>query len=132
MNVNGVQSTSAYASAVEVRTAKQELDQSDFIKLLVAQIQNQDPLNPMDNTEMIAQMAQFSMLTQIESLNQSLLSVQALQMIGKDIYAEVTSGSGVLAISGKVDKVTVRDGKCMLSVGGYDVSLDDVREVYNA
>ncbi|HER20124.1 MAG TPA: hypothetical protein ENO14_03660, partial [Chromatiales bacterium] len=42
--------------------SKQNLDQTDFLKLLTTQMQNQDPMKPMDNTQFVAQMAQFSSL----------------------------------------------------------------------
>lgn len=131
MNVHAIQGGSAYTSKVEERKPKQGLDQEDFMKLLVAQMQNQDPLNPMNDQEMIAQMAQFSLLEQMEALNKSFLSTQALQMIGKSVYAEVPQANGeILPVTGQVDRVSLRDGKVILGVGDYEISMEDVREVF--
>ena len=61
-------------------SGSQTLGQADFLKLMTAQMQNQDPFNPVDNTQMVAQMAQFSQTTGIAEMNQSLKSmVQSLQ-----------------------------------------------------
>ncbi len=53
------------------------LDQSDFIRLLTTQMQNQDPTDPVDNKDTIAQMAQFSSLAGIDQVNATLQSIQA-------------------------------------------------------
>ncbi len=71
------------------------LGKDDFLKILIAQLQNQDPLNPMDDREFIAQMAQFSSLEQMMSMNtamQTMLNVQLSEtlvkhseLIGKEV-----------------------------------------------
>ena len=62
-------STSATTSASNI--------QMDYMKLLVTQLQNQNPLKPMDNNEMASQLAQFSQLQQLESMNTSFSDVLA-------------------------------------------------------
>lgn len=56
-------------------TAQKPLDQTAFLKLMTTQLQAQDPFNPMDNTQMVAQMAQFSSVAGISEMNTSLKSI---------------------------------------------------------
>jgi len=88
-------STSSTSSLYSSGT--QTLDKDDFLKLLVTQLQNQDPLNPTDSTEFVSQLAQFSSLEQLTSVNdnlkvvqlfdQSINNSQAVNFVGKTIKA---------------------------------------------
>lgn len=91
-------STSATSSSSSTSSAETALDKDDFLKLLVTQLQHQDPLNPLDDKEFIAQLAQFSSLEQmnniasgIETLNETLNKQDALSAanyIGKNVVAD--------------------------------------------
>src|SRR3546814_4995379 len=66
----GIGRTNAGSSpAVQTRQQQQTLDQSDFLELMTAQLKNQDPFSPVDNTQMVAQMAQFSSVPGIAEMN---------------------------------------------------------------
>ena len=73
---------------VNGREPNNELDRQAFLNLLITQLRHQDPLNPMDDRDFIAQMAQFSALEQMIQLNQTFERTQAFGMIGKVISAE--------------------------------------------
>ncbi|HIZ27952.1 MAG TPA: flagellar hook capping protein [Candidatus Adamsella sp.] len=66
-----------------------ELDQNAFLQLLMVQLQNQDPMNPTDNQEFIAQQAQFTQVTELQKLNETLTAsnslLQASSLIGKEV-----------------------------------------------
>src|SRR5919199_6689697 len=92
------------------------LGKQDFLKLLMAQMQNQDPMKPMDDTQMIAQMAQFSALEATQALNATIQQnnniqtiAQAGGLIGKYIQANQSDGT---TASGAVTGVnfTTTDG----------------------
>ncbi len=103
-----------------------QLGQADFLKLLVAQMKNQDPSNPVENGEFLGQIAQFSMVSGIDDLGasfdgiaSSLFSTQAMQasqLVGKDVLVEsdtatLASGgsvSGVIGLADPARNVTLR------------------------
>jgi flagellar basal-body rod modification protein FlgD len=102
------------------RSAGKSLGQDDFLKILVAQMSNQDPMEPTGNAEFLAQMAQFTMLEQIKEMSLSFSTSQAYSMVGKYVYVQ----DGKDVIFGKVDGVVKEGGANYLLIGGntYDAS----------
>jgi len=97
MTVNPVTSTTA-TSAVKTKNSLADLDSGDFIKLMTAQLTQQDPTNPTDNNAMLAQMAQFSSLaattkssTTLESIANKLDSVVSAQNATADAVAKLAA-----------------------------------------
>jgi len=89
MQVSNVDNSSA-ASALSGVPANQNLDKEAFLQLLVTQLKNQDPLSPMDNTEFVAQLAQFSSLEQLSNMNSSLQSnALVTQSMNNSVMAEL-------------------------------------------
>ncbi len=112
--------------------------QMDYMKLLVTQLQNQNPLEPMDNADMTTQLAQISQLQQLEGVNTSfgkvLDSVQrgyASSLIGKDVSFTVSAADGsVETRTGKVEEVAIgADGQISLVVDDQKVNLADVLSI---
>jgi flagellar basal-body rod modification protein FlgD len=106
------------------------LGKSDFLKLLLAQLQNQNPMDPMKDTEFIAQMAQFQSLEEMENLNtnmKAMLSMQqateATALIGKTVEAKTGGDSPV---SGVVSEVDLSSGAAVLIVDGQAIYMTDV------
>lgn len=108
-----------------------ELGKDDFLRLLVTQLQYQDPLNPMDNTEFMGQMAQFSALEQMQNLNATFSSVKAFGLMNKYITATVkdTDSGETKYVSGVVDGVKMRGSTTYVTVGDYDISIDNILSV---
>lgn len=107
-----------------------KLGKDAFLQLLVAQMQNQDPLNPSSDTEYISQLAQFSSLEQMENLNSSTANQTALGLVGKNVIMNVDSSGGTSGvIGGRVDYVEIKDGKAYLSINGESYSIDDLETV---
>jgi flagellar basal-body rod modification protein FlgD len=100
------------------------LDKDDFLKLFVAQLQHQDPMSPMDNDQMVAQMSQLSTVEQLTNLAttnghmaQSLAASSAIGLIGRTVTwtdTDETEHTGV------VEKVSTKDGAPSLTVAGTD------------
>lgn len=109
--------------------------QMDYMTLLVTQLQNQNPLDPMDNQEMASQLAQFNQLQQLETLNRSFSGAldlaqrsYASSLIGKEVSFDLTLGDGTSAtVTGEVAEVAVGgDSEIVLTVGDRTVHLSDV------
>ncbi|WP_036372156.1 flagellar hook capping FlgD N-terminal domain-containing protein [Neomoorella thermoacetica] len=125
MNVTGV---TAATTGTTSTVPNKGLGKDDFLKLLAAQLQNQDPLNPVSNTDFIAQMAQFSVLEQMNNLYESFneaLMLQAVGLIGKEVTTRINDQT----LTGTVSKVNWSPEGIILTVGEQQVSLKDVQEV---
>ncbi|MGB2866180.1 MAG: flagellar hook capping FlgD N-terminal domain-containing protein [Sedimentisphaerales bacterium] len=114
--------------------------QMDYMKLLVTQLQNQNPLEPMDNNEMASQLAQFSQLQQLESMNSNFANVlsttertYANSLIGKEISFASENETGSRDItSGIVEEVINNvDGEIILVTGDHVIALEGVISVKN-
>jgi flagellar basal-body rod modification protein FlgD len=99
------------------RNPKSILGKDDFLKLLVAQLKNQDPQSPMNADQMAAQLAQFSSVEQLQNIAQSLEKQQALQ---STLLSEVAAGSAVATI-GK--SVTAASDLVRVGAGGSEALL---------
>lgn len=104
MAVNGVTNNTAMSSeqlAAASRTVSGELDKDAFLKLLIAELSNQDPLNPMDDREFISQMAQFSTLEQMTNMTKALEGMSSMEQysavsyVGKRVAFMQTGDDGV-------------------------------------
>jgi flagellar basal-body rod modification protein FlgD len=94
----GITRTNSAAKADTSNLGKTEMDQSDFLTLMTAQLKNQDPFEPVDNSQMVAQMAQFSSLSGITEMNSTLKAIaeklngtslgDAIGYVGKTVLVE--------------------------------------------
>jgi len=94
----GINTTTANQAVANSSSGSTTLGQADFLKLMTAQLANQDPFNPVDNTQMVAQMAQFSSVTGISQMNTTLSAIaaklggtsatDALSYVGRTVLTE--------------------------------------------
>jgi len=113
---------------------QKELDKDAFLKLMVAQFQNQDPLEPTSNENLVLQLAQFSTLEGTQNLNDNFTDFisnsnisSASTLIGKDVrYLD-----GGLTVGGIVDKVKLQGGDIMLEIDGFNVTPSQVISIGN-
>lgn len=120
-------------------TTLQDLDSSQFLKLLITELSNQDPLNPMDNTQMVQQISTIREIASTTQLSDTLNTVTTGQnlmtatgLIGKKINAITDAGNNV---TGLVEKATIEvnstdnSRRYRLHIGADEIDLKNVREV---
>jgi flagellar basal-body rod modification protein FlgD len=99
------------------KTAKNKttIDKDGFLKLFVAQLQNQDPMNGMDSGESMQQMTAFSMVEQMTNMAADVKSSNTVSLIGRTVtYTDADRA----VQTGKVESMTTKDGKTTLTVDG--------------
>lgn len=118
------------ASKADGANGMDALGKDDFLKLLLVQLENQDPMNPMDNTAMIAQLAQFTSLEQMKNLNTQFQAFRqegalmaSLNLTGKTARLTLKDGSEV---EGIIDKVRIENGKTVLTIGETEYCMEDI------
>ncbi|OAI42762.1 hypothetical protein AYO38_02875 [bacterium SCGC AG-212-C10] len=94
--------TNANASSAPQKTPSADLGQIDFMKLIIAQMQNQNPLEPQSNTDFMAQMAQFEGLNQSKAMSAGIRVLQSISelttasgMIGKEVIGKQVAAIGI-------------------------------------
>ena len=120
------------------------LDQQDFLMLMVAQLQNQNPMEPQDGTDFFNQMAQFDTLStmhEIAAAIQTLASFSELanasSLVGREVIAVIPAGTDLgfgpsyeaEQISGKVDRITFEGGSPFVHIGDRLVRPEFIRQV---
>ncbi|MCH8274613.1 MAG: hypothetical protein IH851_07475 [Armatimonadetes bacterium] len=101
------------------------LDQEAFLRLLVVQLATQNPLEPMNDRDFFAQMAQLGMVQGIDRLQSSLQMSQAASLIGREVEV-VSPLDGGQIIRGRVEAVETRNNMAFVVVDGVPYELDNV------
>lgn len=116
-----------------IDSSNNELGMDDFFQLLTTQLTAQDPLNPMDNTEFISQMATFSSLTQMEQIadntsatQEQQLSAATVNLLGKQVEGLGADGQ---VVAGIVNRVELIDDQMVPFVGEDQVPFDSIYKV---
>lgn len=120
-------STTNNNSSTATKKVSTELGKDDFLKLLLTQMQYQDPLSPMEDKDFIAQMAQFTSLEQMKNMNTSMQVTQASSMIGMKVTW--TDSTSAKEMSGVVSSVKIVNGEPKLVIGNTSIELSKVTAV---
>ena len=125
-----VEQTASQASLAKSKEKKDKNSKDTFLQLLVAEVKNQDPLEPTSNTEWISQYATFSELEAMNNMSSSFDLSRASGLVGKTVVINSTADNGKTSvIQGKVDYVTYEGGQAYLSVNGALYSMDDLYNI---
>lgn len=126
---------------VKATGSEKKLGQDEFLKILITQLSNQDPMQPMQDKEFIAQMAQFTSLEQLMGISNQLTTLQqslgmSSTLIGKDIsWMELgsTGANGEAGESGVktgvVDSIVIRSGVAYAKIGEAEIDMANIIEI---
>lgn len=113
--------------------AYNELDLELFIKLLITELQSQDPLNPMDNQEILQQVSQIREIESNSKLTETLQSVLLGQNVvtASNLIGRMISGltDDAERVTGRVGRVSIEDGVAKVHIGEHVLDLKNVAEI---
>ena len=128
--------TSTQSASAMTNATNDTLGKDAFLKLLIAELSNQDPLNPMEDREFISQMATFSSLEQMQNMNKTLEGMaestrfSAVQYIGKAVAFTKGEGTEAQQVAAVVNHVWFDpNGSIVLDTTEGEVNLEDVEGV---
>lgn len=130
MNIYGI----GTSTQVKVETEKKSMGIDDFLKIMTAQMKNLDPMggSSEDSSQYLAQMAQFTMLEQLNNVKDSLegISILTQQQISFSLVGKTVSvDDGLKSITGVVEKIRYREGNIYPVINGEEYSMGMVKEV---
>ncbi|HHW47834.1 MAG TPA: flagellar hook capping protein [Clostridiaceae bacterium] len=132
-NQNSIQQAIDFSSKNSKPRNTGELGKDAFLNLLITQLRYQNPLNPVDDKEFIAQMAQFSALEQMQNMSKGFAQLQAYSLIGKIVCANVVdeASKALTVVEGTVTGVRTESGKAYVIVKGREIPVEHVTYVFD-
>lgn len=134
MSISSINNSTVSGAGNTINSSKaadnSTLTMDDFFSLMVAQLKNQDMYNTTDNTEFIAQMAQFSMVQALSDLSELSMTSYGVSLIGKEAtIAQIADDGTVSSIEGIVESVNFYNGGTQVVVDGKSYALSSVMSV---
>ncbi len=132
MNVQNqnVQKTGDFTVNTPYEDPDKSIKVEDFLMLMVAQLQNQDFMNPVDDAEYMTQMAQFSMMTSMEEMNKLSQNAYAANMVGKTVtVATMEPGGKVTKDTGVVSQLSLVNGEFLITVNDKQYRLNQIMTI---
>ena len=106
------------------------MGKDQFLQILVAEMQYQDPLEPTSNTEWVSQMATFSQIEELQNMSAEITKGQANNLIGEIVIMSTLDGQGeTVFVSGEVQSVEMREDGVYLSIDGFLYNIKDLYSI---
>lgn len=116
-----------YGNTVFTDKQTKELTSQDFLELMVAQLRNQDFMNPVDDTQFLSQMAQFTTMQQSQEMAELTKQNYVRSLVGQNVTAARFKVSGELeSVTGIIEKVSLVDNDFLIYIGDKTFSLDQI------
>jgi len=123
------------SQASSVTSGLEGLDLDSFLRLLIAELQNQDPMSPMENSEILQQVSQ---IREIQSNQQMIQTLESLTLGENMSTATSLLGQNIIGltdqsefVNGRVDRITVEDGVPKLHIGEHTIGLNNISEIFS-
>ncbi|MCZ8520051.1 MULTISPECIES: flagellar hook assembly protein FlgD [Paenibacillus] len=130
--ITSTKSAMTYSATSKVSEPNKTLGKDEFLKILITQMKNQDPTQPLQDKEFIAQMAQFTSVEQLTNMGSEMkLLRQSLGFASGLIGKNVTWTEDGAVKSGLVDSIVVKNGGQFAKVGTQEISMDQVSQISN-
>ncbi|MBE6844130.1 MAG: hypothetical protein E7508_00255 [Ruminococcus sp.] len=130
--LNGTASTGKTYNAV-FGDGNSDLSVNDFFNMMINQLTNQDFMNPVDDTQYLAQMAQFSTMQEMMDLCQYSKQNYVMGMLGREVTVSKNEiGGETTSITGKVEKITIEDDEYKIYVNGVPYDYNKVTMINDA
>jgi len=133
-SITDLKSQTAIQAVGTERKPGDNMGKHDFLMLLAAQLQYQDPLNPQSDSDFAAGLAQFSSLEQMQNMNSTLetmSSYQSYSLVGKFVIAEAVVDGKKVEVPGVVDSVFMKNGISYAQIGEFVVPIASIKEVFD-
>lgn len=120
-----------YGNTVFTDKKDQNITADDFLQLMVAQLKNQDFMNPVDDTQYVTQLAQFATMQQMQELAANAKQSYVLSLVGQTVTAAKFKVNGDIdSVTGPIDKISLVDNEYLLYVGDKTFTLDQIMELH--
>jgi flagellar basal-body rod modification protein FlgD len=133
VSVGGLQGTGGQQNPYS--DAMQDVGMDEFLKMMIAELQNQDPMDPMDNAQILGQIGQIREITSNDKLTSTLEAAflgqnlaTANSLMGQWVVATSEDDSEVLA-AGQVSQISIENGIPKLHVGNKPLALEDISQI---
>ena len=124
-------STGQVWDAVFTDESENMVSVNDFLNLMVVQLQNQDFMNPVDDTQFVTQLAQFATMQQMQEMATYMKTNYVMSLVGKNVTAARFSVSGALEQeTGTVEKISLVNNEYAIYVNGKQFSLEQIMEIH--
>ena len=108
----------------------QQVSIDDFLQLMIAQLKNQDFMNPVDDTQYVTQLAQFTTMQQMEEMAYNSKTTYITSLVGKNVVAsKMTVGGDLDTTEGVVNKISLVDNEYLVYVNDKAYKLSEIMQV---
>lgn len=132
-NVDGTGSSSSTDKVINAvfEEKKTGITSEDFLSLMVAQLTNQDFMNPVDDTQYVTQLAQFTTMQQMQEMANYTKTSYVMSLVGKQVTAAKVTVSGLQKETGVVEGISLTNNDFTLTVNGKKFTLEQIMEIHD-